>query len=239
MPGPGRAWRISQGIDSHDELRRRGLGPLGTTLISGGRTEARQPAAVWVGDATPLESHLGRLACDAPGRAGYLVGAIEVLTATALVLVARGAGCVIAAWTALLYLGFIVGVRVAIQRGTSCGCWGSFSDGVAGGAELGRAIGLTVVAISVAVIRPEGVELRWSGWSLVVGSALAGAVWAVSWGGRRMVPARSNIMPMRHPRWNGPVASQLALMSGVVANRLAGFDPPRPGSTVRGAQRDD
>jgi hypothetical protein len=161
-----------------------------------------------------------------------------VLTATAMVFVSGGAGQAIAAWTALLYLLFIIAVGIAIKRGTSCGCWGSLSDGVAGGAELGRAIGLAVIAVTAAVIRADGVDVRWSGISLVVGSALMGAVLAVSWWGGRIVPTRSEVKPMRHQRWNGPVASQLALLSGVIGNRLAHFDPPRPGPLLRKAKSD-
>jgi hypothetical protein len=153
---------------------------------------------------------------------------MEVLTAVTIILGSGPVGQATAAWTALLFLAFIAAVVVAIKRGASCGCWGSLSDGVAGGAELGRAISLGVLAVVVAVARAEEVSLQWSTPALVAGVALAVAVLALAWTGGRALPGRSRAKAMRSPVWDGPLGSQVALLSGSIGNRLARFDPPSP-----------
>ena len=172
-----------------------------------------------------------------PGRAGYLVGAIEVLTAVTVVVGSGRVGEATAAWSGLLYLAFIAAVAVAIKRGASCGCWGSLSDGVAGGAELGRAASLGVVAVVAAGARTAGTTLRWSTPALVAAAGLAVAVLVAAWAGGRALPGRSRARAMRSPVWDGPLGSQIALLSGSIGNRLARFDPPSRMSSARTGRR--
>jgi hypothetical protein len=162
-----------------------------------------------------------------PGRAGYVVGAIEVITAVIVIVLPGPAGYAAAAWMAFLYVSFIPAVGLAIKRGSSCGCWGSLSDGVAGGAELGRAASLGVMAVAVAVARVAGADLGWTAPALVVALGLAGVTFAAAWTGGLALPVRSRAKAMRNPVWDGVVGSQLALFAGSIGNRLAGFDPPQ------------
>lgn len=50
------------------------------------------------------------------------------------------AACVVA-----LFLAFCGVVLIAIRKGTSCGCFGSLSDGVSGAAELTHTAALTLM----------------------------------------------------------------------------------------------
>jgi hypothetical protein len=82
-----------------------------------------------------------------------------------------------AAAGAALYFAFVGVIAIAIRRGAACACWSSFSDSVAGGAELGRSIALA--AIACALLAVELVS-RPAGWTWTALAWLAGAVAVVA-----------------------------------------------------------
>jgi hypothetical protein len=68
-----------------------------------------------------------------------------------------------------LYLAFSGVVVIAIRKGTACGCYSSFSDGPAGGVELGRSLALALAAISTTSLYLTGtpalrIDLAAAGW---------------------------------------------------------------------------
>ncbi len=95
-----------------------------------------------------------------------------------------------AAAGAFLYAAFVGVILVAFRKGSACGCWSSFSDGPAGGAELGRALALAMVAAGVlAAGLLDGPPRSWRwlspAWALTLAVAVA-AVAAIGW---RLLPA--------------------------------------------------
>jgi hypothetical protein len=155
---------------------------------------------------------LARLFARVVAPAELLVGA------AVLVAIAHPAAwwsIVVFAGAAALYLGFVAVVGFAIRKGTSCGCFTSFSDGAAGPAELTRSVSLSVLGIVVLI------------------SALTTD--AVSW----WVPAALIWLPVLALLVAG--ASALAgrtrpagwLLLGKINSRLAGVDLPTPPITGR------
>lgn len=104
------------------------------------------------------------------------VGVLELVVGTGLIAVAWLSPAFRTAFTvgaAVLYVGFTLVVGYAIQRGEACGCFGSFSDGPAGGAELGRSSVLAGVACSAAIVNlvTGSVPRPWPaafGWAAVL-----------------------------------------------------------------------
>jgi hypothetical protein len=132
--------------------------------------------------------------------APWLAGTVEVLAGAGLLAVRS---VWVAGVVAALYLGFVGVVVVAIRKGTSCGCFSSFSDGAAGGAELGRSLALGVLAVVLVAVgswswRPDAIA--WLAVLVVVVAA------AAALGGRT-----------RPSGW---------LLLGRVDSRLAGVDLP-------------
>jgi hypothetical protein len=124
---------------------------LGFLLVSAGALKLWQPSAVGHAVYRLLPERLpGRLSVARAAAPG--IGVVEVAVGLSLLasgeLSASWAGAAAAA-AAVLYGGFVAVTVVAIRKGTSCGCFHSLSDGVAGGAELGRSIALAGFALLV------------------------------------------------------------------------------------------
>jgi hypothetical protein len=128
-------------------------------------------------------------------RAAPAVAGLELATGAALVGapwwpagVATGA----AAAAALLYAAFVGVVGWAVRKGTACGCFSSFSDGPAGGAELGRSLALaalaaTALGLRVAATIPTG--WRWVALAWLAGLGAATVLAAAAGGRLRPAPA--------------------------------------------------
>jgi hypothetical protein len=146
--------------------------------------------------------------------APWTVGAAEVLlgagVAVAGLVPAARWSIPIAGGCAVLFVGFVAVVRIAIRKGTSCGCFTSFSDGVAGGAELARAIALAVLAGALLAVVLSGRAVTWLRWD-----ALA---WLVV-----LVVAVVAIVAI-----GGRTRPSSALLLGRVRSRLARVELPRP-----------
>lgn len=156
-----------------------------------------------------------RLPIPALQRLGQLLGAWELLLATAvLVLGGPATGGAVAA-TFLGFLGFVV---VAVRRGASCGCWASLTEGPAGGAELARTGVLACAATYLAIV-------GWSpriGWESVGWAALfLGVTWGATAVGGWVAPVRSarvaGRLAMRAaPTRRGRAAARLGFLLGFV-----------------------
>ncbi|MFL6142056.1 MAG: MauE/DoxX family redox-associated membrane protein [Labedaea sp.] len=145
--------------------------------------------------------------------APWTVGAVEVLLGMGVAV----AGLAPRAWwsipitgaCAALFLGFVAVVRIAIRKGTSCGCFTSFSDGVAGGAELARAIALAVLALALLAVALTGRAVTWWRWD------------ALAWLAVLVVLVISVVAVSGRTRPSG------ALLLGRIRSRLARVDLPR------------
>ncbi|HET9142347.1 MauE/DoxX family redox-associated membrane protein [Actinophytocola sp.] len=140
--------------------------------------------------------------------AAPVVGGVEVLVGAGLLATAGHPSAVLTGCAAALYLGFVAVVAFAIHTGTSCGCFASFSDRTAGGAELGRSIVLAVLATALFVrvlVAPE--VPWWQGSAVVWLLGLAVAVVAVTAVSGRVLPSG----------W---------LLVGRIDSRLSGVDLP-------------
>lgn len=166
-----------------------------------------------------LPRHVRRrelLARSAP----WVVGTTELLVGPALLVAATRpaawwSAAMIAA-AAALYLAFVVVVRYAALKGASCGCFSSFSDGVAGRAELART--LTLAALAVALLVTALITDATSWWRL---DALA---WLAALGA--LVVATTALGGRRRPAgW---------LLLGRVRSRLAAVELP---TMITGAER--
>ncbi len=88
-----------------------------------------------------------------PGAVARLLVATEVLTGVALVVVKGRFAFLPAVFSMWLLLAFIGAIAIAMHKGVSCGCFGAFSKGPAGGAELGRGVVLALAAVALAFDR--------------------------------------------------------------------------------------
>lgn len=166
------------------------------------------------------------------------VGAAEVAAAGGLLAsVGRaGPGALAAQWAAAaLYVAFVAVVAVAVRKGTACGCWSSFSDGPAGGAELSRAVSLAALALAGGVLRQAGLASPgWSWavapWAVGLGLAVAGAA---ALGRRLPLGVRPEELPAVGPR---PKSTGTALYLGAVWSDKAAFALPST-VTLRGRSR--
>jgi hypothetical protein len=170
-------------------------------------------------------------------RTGRIVGTIEVSTGSALLILPGTAGRLASVVTAALCLAFVAAVVRAIRRGTSCGCWASFSDGVAAGAELGRAMSVAGIAVADAWYRAAcGVNPRWSPSaafaSLVFFIVVVVVSKAVGW----LLPSTSKAAPHRVQWRQRPLKTQLATLSGLVSHaRGAAVSPDVGAVPVQGS----
>jgi hypothetical protein len=128
-----------------------------------------------------------------PARIGLVVGAAEAMVALAAFL-SGVMGQLDAVLIASVYGGFTLVVRAAVRKGSSCGCWGSFSDGPAGGAEMARSVTLAVIALAalmgrLSTRRLEFVTAGTGAATLVLLTIVAGGA-AV---GARLLPTRSTV----------------------------------------------
>ncbi len=143
--------------------------------------------------------------------AGRVLGAVEVGLGTALL--TGWAVIPVRLATALLCIGFVWVVAVAVRKGASCGCFASFSDGAAAGAELARALVLGTLAM-VALVdagRSEPADPI-AGRAVPVGLALLVLLGAATVVGGRMLPARSAGTP-------GVAAAWASVLTGAVRSR--------------------
>ena len=153
--------------------------------------------------------HRALLARVAP----WAVGTVEILLGGGLAV----AGLTPSAWWApplvgasfVLFAGFVAVVRIAVRKGTSCGCFTSFSDGVAGGAELARAVVLAVFAGALLGVVLSGSAATWWRWD------------ALAWLGVLAVVAVGVVAVAGRARPSG------ALLLGRIRSRLARVELPR------------
>jgi len=147
-----------------------------------------------------------------------LVEAVALLAAPALPL--RAAVAVMGVGAALT-VGFVAVVVHAARTGAGCGCFSSLSDGPAAGAELGRAVALSVVAVPAAVASPWHPPQAY-GWTTVAAALGLGALVAAGTAiGVRLRPGA------------GPVGARgmAAATAGIVSSRFERAslpDDPRP-----------
>jgi len=166
-----------------------------------------------------LPRHVPRretLARSAP----WVVGAVELLAGPGLLVAASQPAAwwsaAVIAGAAVLYLAFVVVVRYAALKGASCGCFSSFSDGVAGGAELARTLTLAALAVSLLIAALVTDAAAW--WRL---DALA---WLAALGA--LVVAATAVGGRRRPAgW---------LLLGRVRSRLAAVELP---TMITGTER--
>ncbi|HEV8562793.1 MAG TPA: MauE/DoxX family redox-associated membrane protein [Actinophytocola sp.] len=152
--------------------------------------------------------------------APWVVGTVELLAGPGLLVAASRPAAwwsaAVIAGVAVLYLAFVVVVRYAALKGASCGCFASFSDGVAGGAELARTLTLAALAVSLLITALLTGAASW--WRL---DALA---WLVAFG--VLVVIATALGGRRRPAgW---------LLLGRVRSRLAAVELP---TMVTGAER--
>jgi hypothetical protein len=93
-----------------------------------------------------------------------------------------------AAAGAVLYFGFVGVIAVAVRKGTACGCFSSFSDSVAGGAELGRSVALAALALALLSVELVGPATGWRWTALAWLAGLTVGVAAVAMLGGRLRP---------------------------------------------------
>jgi hypothetical protein len=161
-----------------------------------------------------------------PGQVGRLVGGLE-LTVAITVLIAPGEW----RWTGelamtTLYLAFVGVVLSAVRTGMSCGCWGSFSDGVAAGGELARSIALAALAAGGAIGRLF-VDPAWQMPAVLVwGAALATFVLLSARVGARRWP-QTGRRPPRNMLLSSEagIARDLALLAGLLGHSLSDRRP--------------
>jgi hypothetical protein len=108
---------------------------------------------------------------------------------------------------------------VAVRRGASCGCWASFTEGPAGGAELARTGVLTAGAVWAAVAGWAPFGFGWAalGWAI----AFLAVAWLVTVVGGWVGPVRSPRVVRRlamrtAPTRRGRAAARLAFLMGFV-----------------------
>lgn len=157
---------------------------------------------------------------------GPVVGTAELGLGGALL--ASPAGAVtVAALTAALFAAFCAVVVIAIRKGTSCGCFGSLSDGVAGAAELSRTLTLAAIAAGLLVVDLTGVAASaWSLRAVPAAVALAGVVSAVSFGAGRWGARRPDA-----------AAARAWMLLGRPRSRIAGAGLPREAALHGEARR--
>jgi hypothetical protein len=68
---------------------------------------------------------------------------------------------------AVVCSGFVLVVAIAVRKGTSCGCFSSFSDQVAAGGELGRSLALAAIAWALFVVAAGATAQSVYGWRWV------------------------------------------------------------------------
>ncbi|HEX6356277.1 MauE/DoxX family redox-associated membrane protein [Actinophytocola sp.] len=149
-------------------------------------------------------------------RLGRLLGVWELVLAAAIVGVGGPLVGMAVAGTFVGFLGFVV---VAVRRGASCGCWASFTEGPAGGAELARTGVLALGAGGAAAAGwvPFGfgwVSLGWAGVFLAV-------TWLATLVGGWTAPVRSARVARRlamraAPTRRGRAVARLAFLMGFV-----------------------
>jgi hypothetical protein len=124
--------------------------------------------------------------------AAPVIGGVEVLVGAGLLATAAHPSAVVVGGATVLYLGFVAVVGYAIHTGTSCGCFASFSDRTAGGAELGRSVTLAALAVALFIqvlITPATSWWRESAVAWLLGlaaavvliTAVSGRVWPSAW----------------------------------------------------------
>ena len=144
-----------------------------------------------------------------------------MLLGVALLLTSGSVRIVVTALAALLFVGFAGVVALAIRKGLTCGCFGSFSDGPAGGSEAGRALALALIAVGLALSRPESFTLDFSTVLAAIGfGAVTIAAMAI---GRVIVPSA----PSRSVTTAGPRVALRTFVGGV-SNNHASLPLPRP-----------
>jgi hypothetical protein len=179
----------------------------GLLLVAGGLKLLR-PKAFAHAVYRLLPKHLARREVGARA-AAPVVGGVEVLVGAGLLATAAHPSAVVVACAAALYLGFVAVVAFAIRTGKSCGCFGSFSDRTAGGAELGRSVALAVLAVALFVRVLTTAEVSW--WQQSAVPWLLGLT-----GGVALVTALS-----------GRVRPSAWLLLGRVESRLSEVELPR------------
>jgi hypothetical protein len=86
----------------------------------------------------------------------------------------------------VLALVFVTAVRQALKRGSSCGCWGSFSPGRAGGSELARAAALAVISAAALAAMLGGVRPKFGAQTVGIAGLLLMVIVAVGHLGARL-----------------------------------------------------
>lgn len=164
------------------------------------------------------------------------VAALEVAIVPAVLLATGAAARAVAAAVVGLGTVFVAAVVAAIRKGAACGCWGSLSDGPAGGAELVRAAGVAVLG-AVILVDPGRPEV---GLATVAVALLLAAAWALAAGAAaRLLPT-----PARHHRVSAPSGGHDRLRRAVVdfLRGPGGADrrrrPPRPPGALDGRERE-
>jgi hypothetical protein len=151
-----------------------------------------------------------------------VLGGAEVAIGLALLLTSGPAREVASVLAAGLFAGFAVVVVVAIHKGVACGCFGSFSDGPAGGAEAARAVVLALIAIGLAITTPTSFTLTSS--TVAAAAVLGVATVAAMLIGRAILPSKRP--PAARPR------GVLRTFVGGVSNDRAAFPLARPTERV-------
>lgn len=140
---------------------------LASVLAGAGLLKVAKPATLRI-TLTKLAPRVWRGGMT-PRLAVQLIAAWELLLAATLLLGLSHpklavAGGLSAAATFSLFVGAVV---AAIRKGQSCGCFGSLSRGVAGGAELARTLTMALIALALAftevVAKAREVSLGTSG----------------------------------------------------------------------------
>ncbi|HEU5473297.1 MAG TPA: MauE/DoxX family redox-associated membrane protein [Actinophytocola sp.] len=167
-----------------------GLLLAGLLIVAGG-LKLMRPKAFAHAVYRLLPKHLNRRELFA-AVAAPVVGGVELLVGAGLLATAARPVVAVVGVSAALYLGFVVVVGIAIRKGTSCGCFASFSDRTASGAEFGRALALAVLAVALFVLELTSPAGTWWSteavlWSLglaaavVVITAFSGRIWPSGW----------------------------------------------------------
>lgn len=161
-----------------------------------------------------------------PAHAGLAVGTAEVVVGAAVLVAPRG-------WTWLpllpmtaLYVSFVGVVRRAVRKGHSCACWGSFSDGIAAGAELGRSAALAALAVAAALTRTVVSPAGSLPGTLARASVCVAFVVVCSRVGRRLRPqASSRAASSPLLRSGAGLRREVAILGGLVGHNLADREP--------------
>lgn len=160
------------------------------------------------------------------------LGWLELLVGAAVIsapVAPRGVALGAQAACAFLYLGFIGVVGRAIRVGARCGCFSSLSDGPSGGAELGRAMALGILAVVALVARLDGwAALRptlsmfaWTG-VLALGVASSAAVGSRVW----RASAEGKGITLARPRPTARIGSAALFLLGHITTWRLFAGPP-------------